>query len=107
MDSGWVGHRELEGYCGAVRDTDDVSAFDVQNSQQVSTVAGVSHDRAGLFGWAAPAVPAAVVQDHPIGILECGLTRDRQELVRGEGSLDEQDRLTRTSDVDLEICVTD
>jgi hypothetical protein len=35
------------------------------------------------------------------------LTRHRAQLVCGQSSLNQQDRLTRTSDIDLEICLTD
>lgn len=66
----------------AVRQADDVRAVDAQRVEQSGAVSGIANDRAGSLGRAAARVPAAVVEDLAVAVLEHRLVGERPQLIR-------------------------
>jgi hypothetical protein len=80
-----------------------VGLGDPEGGQQRLAVGRIPLDGACALDRAASCVPPAVVADHPIVIPQGGLTGQGQELVSHQSGLDQQDRLPRASDLDLEF----
>jgi hypothetical protein len=106
MDEGWLDHGELESYCSAVRDSDNVSAINPERSEQVTAVGSVTSDRSRSLRWTASPIPPSVIENYLTGVSETWLIRQRQELVGGEGGLDQDDWFALADDRHLEIDVT-
>ena len=71
-----------------------MGTFDAQDREQVDAVLGVSRDGTRRYGGTAAGVPASVVDD--LAVAGQGLVAgERQQLVGGQGGLDEHQRLSR------------
>jgi DNA replication protein DnaC len=95
-------HGELKSNEGAVRVSGDVCSWDTELPQQCCGIGGLTFDAEWSVVCRAPGEPATPEADQAV-VRQRGLSHERQERVSYEAAVDEQHRLTLTTDLVLDF----